>query len=92
MKRLFLAAYDVRSPSRLRRVLRNVRGFASGGQYSAYECWLNDASVRELIEEQSRIIDSNEDSFALIPIAARPQVQVLGMAVEPASPSLLWLD
>lgn len=42
-RKLYIVAYDVRKPSRLSKALRVVRSFASGGQKSAYECWLDAA-------------------------------------------------
>jgi len=37
-RQLYLAAYDVSCPRRLRKALYVLRGFASGGQKSVFEC------------------------------------------------------
>ncbi len=41
---LYLVAYDVRRPSRLRKALRVLKDYASGGQKSAFECYLSAAA------------------------------------------------
>ena len=90
MPRLFIAAYDVRKPSRLPRALRVVRAFASGGQYSAYECWLEDQEIEELERRIAGELDLGEDSFALIPLASRKPVAVMGVAVKPSNPDIFY--
>lgn len=90
MKRLYIAAYDVRQPSRLAAALREVRAFASGGQYSAYECWLERQEVEVLKSRMQAVLDLAEDSFALIPVAHRAGVTTLGVAVAPADPEVFY--
>lgn len=92
MSRLFVAAYDVRAPSRLARALRAVRAFASGGQYSAYECWLDRDDIDALEQRMRQELDLREDSFALIPLASRKPVAVLGVALPPNDPDLFYVE
>ena len=37
---LYLVAYDIREPRRLRKMLYLLKEYASGGQKSAFECYL----------------------------------------------------
>lgn len=87
---LYLAAYDVSNPTRLARVLKVVRGFASGGQKSAYECWLTTAEWRALHREVARVIDPDQDRFALFPLAPRRPLVTLGVAEPPADPDIFY--
>ena len=38
-RKLYLVAYDVREPSRLRRALHILKDYAYAGQKSVFECW-----------------------------------------------------
>jgi len=57
---LYLAAYDVVAPRRLRAALDLMRGYATGGQYSVHECWLTAAERAQLVKQAlvSRGIDA----------------------------------
>lgn len=89
-RKLYVVAYDVHQSTRLAAALRIVRGFASGGQKSAYECWLNDAERGELRERLSSVLDLTEDSVAFFPLEVRRPVSVLGRAVVPADPAYFY--
>jgi len=89
-RKLYVIAYDVRSPKRLAATLRVVRGFSSGGQKSAYECWLSDAEQVELGLLLARVIDRRVDSIAFLPLETRQPVTALGVAVEPADPAFFY--
>lgn len=80
---LFIAAYDIRHPRRLRLALKAVRAYASGGQKSVYECFLTKAEQRALLDEVRGVIDESEDSFFLLKLDGRCQVVTLGKAVPP---------
>ena len=62
-RQLYIAAYDISCNRRLRRALYVVRGYASGGQKSEYECFLTPAEKVLLLEEVREIIDPLEDRF-----------------------------
>lgn len=82
-RKLYLIAYDIREPKRLRRVLYVVKDYASGGQKSAYECYLNDREKQELLERLAQVIETGTDSVALIRLLSRDAVDTLGIAVKP---------
>lgn len=90
-RKLYLAAYDVREPKRLARALRVIRGFASGGQKSAYECWLTPAEIADLKCSMSDVLDFEEDCFALIPLNPRRPITPLGVAVPPVDPDYYYV-
>lgn len=87
---LYLAAYDISAPRRLRRVLGIVKDFATGGQKSAYECFLDKAEKHEILNRVLNSIDPHEDRFFLLRLKEKPRVHVLGIAVQPADPSFFY--
>lgn len=87
---LFLAAYDVTDPGRLRQGLELVKGYATGGQKSAYECFLSPAEVKALLSDMADVLDSVEDRFMLIRLDPRARVYTLGVATEPADPGYFY--
>lgn len=89
-RNLFLAAYDVRDDARLRRILKAVRQYASGGQKSAHECWLATQDVKALLGDLRDLMALDEDSFGLIPLDPRRGVLTLGRALKPADPDFFY--
>ncbi len=90
MRSLFLVAYDVVDHARRRRVLRVVKSFASGGQKSAYECWLTPADIQSLMMQARVCLEASEDQFALIPLDPRRGVFTLGCALQPSDPAFFY--
>ncbi|OGT88640.1 MAG: CRISPR-associated protein Cas2 [Gammaproteobacteria bacterium RIFOXYA12_FULL_61_12] len=91
-RRLYLAAYDVADPRRLRHSLELVKGYATGGQKSAYECWLSDGERAALLKEMSLLLEEDQDSFLLIGLDPRSTVLTLGIADEPHDASLFYIQ
>lgn len=90
-RRLYLAAYDIASASRLRAALYLLKGFASGRQKSVFECFLSNAERLELVETISAIIDPDEDRFLLLPLASADGVETLGRGVAPTDESYYYI-
>lgn len=90
MRTLHLAAYDIREPARLRRALKAVKHYASGGQRSAHECWLSANEIRELLSDMGDAMDLQADSFGLIPLDPRRGVLTLGRALKPVDPDFFY--
>ena len=88
---LFLAGYDVADPRRLRLALDLIKGHATGGQKSAYECYLNPAEQGRLLHDIALVLDEAEDSFLLIGLDPRARVYTLGRAVAPSEPEVFYL-
>lgn len=90
-RNLYIAAYDISSPSRLRRALHVVKGYASGGQKSVFECYLTEGERLTLLEALKNIVDPQEDRFMLLPLADPTDIQVLGRAVRPIDPDFYYV-
>lgn len=90
-RRLYLAAYDVAHPRRLRATLELIKGYATGGQKSAYECWLSEGEKTALLHDMALVLEEDKDSFLLIGLDPRSPVQTLGQAETPADPDLFYI-
>lgn len=89
---LFIAAYDVASPARLRQVHRAVRAYASGGQKSVFECFLTPMERKTLLVKARRLVNEREDRFALLRVEERAAPVLLGIATPPADPDFYFVD
>ncbi len=82
-RKLHLVAYDVAEPSRLRRMLYVIKDYATGGQKSAYECYLTFTEKSEMIKRVKEELNITEDRFACIEIKQSNEPKTLGKAVQP---------
>jgi len=87
---LYLAAYDICAPSRLRAALQAVKGYATGGQKSVYECFLSPAEQGALVRTIAGFIDADEDGFLLLRLDPRARMIALGIAVMPEDPPFFY--
>lgn len=90
-RRLYLAAYDISSPRRLRAALSLLKGAASGRQKSVFECFLTGGERRELIKAMIGIINPAEDRFLLLPLTAADEIKTLGKGVAPGDHSYWYI-
>lgn len=90
-RRLFVAAYDVHERKRRARVRRVVNEYASGGQKSAYECWLTAQECRKLHANVAGMLDLSKDSFALLPVQGEETFVGLGIASGPVDPEVTYV-
>lgn len=81
---LYLVAYDIREPRRLRKMLYLLKEYASGGQKSAFECYLTAGEKKELIEKAKERMELPVDALLIMRLSGRQCVETLGKAVEPA--------
>lgn len=91
-RRLYLAAYDIADTRRLRASLAQVKAYATGGQKSAYECWLSESEKSALLQAMSVLIDHREDAFALVGLDPRGHGHALGTATAPADPDFFFIN
>ncbi len=91
IRTLYLAAYDIRNPARLRRMLRVLKDYACGGQKSAFECYLSASERRELLARVKQEMDEDVDAFLVIRLANRDAVATLGIGVKPADELYTYL-
>ena len=87
---LYITAYDIASARRLRAALKLVKGYATGGQKSAYECFLTRAERRDLLEKLRAVIEPDEDRVLLIRLDPRSRVHTLGIAEAPQDPPFFY--
>jgi CRISPR-associated protein Cas2 len=87
---LYIAAYDISSARRLRAALKLVKGHATGGQKSAYECFLTPAERRNLLRELRGVIEPGEDRVLLIRLDPRSRVRTLGIGEAPQDPPFFY--
>lgn len=90
-RQLFIAAYDIRDSKRLRKALKVVRAYASGGQKSVYECFLTTTEKSALLSDVRGVIDVAEDRFFLLKLDTRCQVFTLGKAVPPQDGAFYYI-
>ena len=90
-RQLYLAAYDISCSRRLRKALHVLRGYASGGQKSVFECFLTAAEKRQLLDEIAQVIDPEEDRFIVLRLVGAKQVRTLGKAVPPQDGSFYYV-
>lgn len=77
---LYLVAYDVHNPRRLRRVCKYLTGFKVGGQKSVYECWVTPAELRTMREELDQLMDCAEDRLHIVALDPRMRMRCFGVA------------
>lgn len=88
---LYLVCYDIRDKKRLRQASNILKGFASGKQYSCFECFLNPNELKKLLVEIKEVI-TPKDAFALIKIGALSELKVLGKARLPNNQDFILFD
>ena len=79
-KTWFIIAYDVKNPSRLRKVSKHLEGYGYRIQYSIFRCRLSKRQIARLKWELAQIIDS-EDSILITPVCATcfNQLETMGI-------------
>lgn len=87
---LYLAAYDIADATRLRHALHAVKGYATGGQKSVFECFLSAGEQGSLLSEVRETVNLDEDAFLLLRLDPRAKVITLGIGVAPADPPFFY--
>lgn len=72
---LYVAAYDVSSSSRRRRVARELERFGTRVQRSVFEVYLEPGDVQELKRRVGPLLSALDD-FELFPVATTPRRRV----------------
>ena len=90
-RNLHLAAYDVTDRLRRAAALHIVKGYATGGQKSAYEVFLSAAEKGALLLEMSQLLNEREDRFLLVRLDPRSRVYTLGVASQPVDPPYFYV-
>jgi CRISPR-associated protein Cas2 len=66
LRRLYIVAYDICDPKRLRRVFRTVKGYGEHLQYSVFRCDLTPTQRLQLAAKLEQIIDHGVDQVMLV--------------------------
>lgn len=90
-RKLYIAAYDISSPRRLRKMLNILKGMASGRQKSVFECYLDDAEQAYLMSRIQKVMNPDEDRFVLIPISLKKKICTLGIGTAPQDPDFYYI-
>lgn len=88
---LYIAAYDVSDPTRLRHVHKIVKGYATGGQKSVFECFVTPPERQVLFESVKAAMDPAEDRFALLRVEERTRSILRGIAVPALDPDFYYV-
>jgi len=89
---LYLAAYDITSQRRLRRVQKSLKSLSLGGQKSIFECYLTKAERSALMKHIQSLVEPADDRFLLLRLDPRSRVRTLGCALPPSDPDWFYLD
>jgi CRISPR-associated protein Cas2 len=66
MRKRYIVTYDVREPSRLRKVFQVMRGFGDHLQYSVFRCDLTETELVLLKRDLLEVINSREDQALFV--------------------------
>jgi len=72
-------------------MLHLLKEYASGGQKSAFECYLSITERKELMARVEQTMDAEEDAFLVIRLTGRDAVATLGIAVKPVDQLYTYL-
>jgi len=89
-RHLYLAAYDITDPGRLHQMLVAVKAYATGGQKSVFECWLNTEERHHLLAVSNRKMDLDKDRFFILRLDPRQRPILLGLALPLADPCFYY--
>ena len=90
IRTLYLAAYDIRAPSRLAAALKLVRSYATGGQKSVHEIYLSASEKSALLRDMQTLLQEI-DRFLLLRLDPRAKVHTRGNGQAPADPDYFYL-
>ena len=90
-RKLYLVAYDIRKPKRLRRALHILKDYATSGQKSVFECWLNAKEKLALESRLKSVLNLNSDSVLFTSLRKTHPVRSLGIAPMPEDTPFIYL-
>lgn len=65
---VYIVAYDICDPKRLRKVYKTMRGYGDHWQYSVFRCELTAAQKVRMITALGDIINHQEDQILIAPL------------------------
>ncbi len=87
-RNLYLVAYDVRHPKRLKKMHKTLCGYGDSLQYSVFQCALTAAERQRMITDVTEIIQHNHDRVLVVDMGpqdgrGRKAIEVLGVQEVP---------
>lgn len=70
VRRLFIVAYDISNPKRLRKVFRTLRGYGDHLQLSVFRCDLTASQRIQLVAKLQKTIDHTEDQVMFVDLGS----------------------
>lgn len=83
---LYLVAYDIAHPRRLRRVAQLLRAYRVAGQKSVPEIWVTDAELHHLTQRLRQLIQPDSDRVQILTLDPRMRPRLLGTAATFTTP------
>ncbi len=87
-RQYYLFAYDVSENRRRVKLCDMAQRFATGGQKSAYECWLSPAEASAIRSFSAGVIEEAEDSVMMLRLDVRAATRQLGRGQPPSDPDI----
>lgn len=87
---LYIIAYDISAPKRLRKALYILKDYAWGGQKSVFECFLTQHEKDELCKRVGSVINQKKDYLLAVRISKPDSVKGLGIASIPKNDDSLF--
>lgn len=76
----YIIAYDISCPTRQRHARELLRGYASGGQYSMFECWLTATEYRHVKNTLEQTLHPATDRLHIFRLTEQTEPRLLGKA------------
>lgn len=89
-RHLYIIAYDICAPKRLRKALYILKDYAWGGQKSVFECFLTLQEKDDLCRRIDSVIDEKEDFLLAVRISNPNSIKGMGIAMIPKNDDLLF--
>ncbi len=68
MRTLYIVAYDISNPKRLRQTFKLMRGFGDHLQLSVFRCELSEMERVQMIAELGQVIHHRDDQILIAPL------------------------
>lgn len=76
----YIIAYDIACPVRQRKARKLLRGYASSGQKSMFECWLTRAEFRHVLGVLAATLHPEVDRLHVFRLTGQTEPRLLGRA------------
>jgi len=88
---LYLIAYDIHCPERLHHALHAIRHYATGGQKSVFECYLNASEKEKVVTQLKHILCPEQDRCFILQLDPRMPISTLGIALKPTDQDWFYI-